>query len=119
MAPKRALFSLNVDSEADHIYQRVKDHSKPGEETKVIESGPTVGHTDLQYLSKPFEKLVNRTVEGVEESTGKKLHSAEGEITYSSQRSSAGTGSSSKSKTVKDSTRTKHRVEQLYDTSDL
>jgi len=120
MPPKRALFSINVDSEADHIYQRVKDHSKPGEKTKVIEtSGPTVGHTDLQFVSKPFEKLVNRTVEGVEEGTGKKIHSAEGELTYSSQRSSSGTGSNSKTKTVKDSTRTKRRIEQLYDTSDL
>ena len=117
MPPKRALFSLNVDSEADHIYQRVNDHSKPGKEkTKVIEtSGPTVGHTDLQYIAKPFEKLVNRTVEGVEEGTGKKLHSAEGELTYSSQRTSSGTGT----KTVNQSTRTKRRIEQQYDTSDL
>ncbi|KAJ8112481.1 hypothetical protein OPT61_g5155 [Boeremia exigua] len=116
MSPKRALFSLNVDSETDHIYHRVNDHSKPGEKTKVIEtSGPTVGHTDLQFVSKPFEKLVNRTVEGVEEATGKKVHSAEGELTYSSQRSSTGTGR----KTVKDSTRTKRRIEKLYDTSDL
>lgn len=116
MPPKRALFSLNVDSEADHIYQRINDHSKPGEKTKVIEtSGPTIGHTDLQYLGKPFEKLVNRTVEGVEEETGKKVHSAEGEITYSSNRSSSGTSKH----TVKDSTRTKHRIERLYDTSDL
>lgn len=118
MPPKRALFSLNVDSEADHIYHRVNDHSKPGEKTKVIEtSGPTVGHTDLQFVTKPFEKLVNRTVEGVEESTGKKVHSAEGELTYSSQRTSHGTSNSTK--TVKDSTRTKRRIEQQYDTSDL
>jgi hypothetical protein len=117
MPPKRALFSLNVDSEADHIYHRVNDHSKPGEKTKVIEStGPTVGHTDLQYLSQPFEKLVNRTVQGVEEETGKKVHSAEGELTYSSQRSTSGTGTTH---TVKDSTRNKRRIEKLYDTSDL
>ncbi len=117
MPPKRALFALNVDSETDHTYQRVNDHSKPGEKTKVIETkGPTIGHTDLQFVTKPFEKLVNRTVEGVEEEPGKKVHSAEGELTYSSQRSSSGTGSK---KTVKDSTRTKRRIEQLYDTSDL
>lgn len=117
MPPKRALFSLNVDSEADHIYQRVNDHSKPGEKTKVVETtGPTIGHTDLQYLGKPFEKLVNRTVQGVEEGTGKKVTSAEGEITYSSQRSTSG---SSTKHTVKDSTRTKRRIERLYDTSDL
>ena len=117
MPPKRAFFSVNVDSEADHIYQRVDDHSKPGEKTKVIEnSGPTVGHTDLQYLSKPFEKLVNRTVQGVEEETGKRVTSAEGELTYSSQRSTSG---SSNKHTIKDSTRTKRRIEKLYDTSDL
>lgn len=117
MPPKRAVFSLNVDSEAEHIYQRVNNHSKPGEKTKVFEtSGPTVGHTDLQ-LVKPFEKLVNRTVQGVEEGTGKKVHSAEGELTYSSQRSTSGAGGTTK--TVKDSTRSKRRVEQLYDTSDL
>lgn len=117
MPPKRALFSLNVDSEADHIYQRVNDHSKPGKETtKVFESsGPTVGHTDLQFVTKPFEKLVNRTVEGVEEGSGKKVHSAEGELTYSSQRSSGGHGT----KTIQSSTRSKRRIEQQYDTSDL
>lgn len=116
MPPKRALFSLNVDSEADHIYQRVNDHSKPGEKTKVIESsGPTSGHTELQYLGKPFEKLVNRTVQGVEEESGKKVDSAEGEITYSSHRSSSGPSKH----TVKHSTRTKRRIERLYDTSDL
>ena len=117
MPPKRALLSLNVDSQAEHVYQRVNDHSKPGEKTKVIETtGPTVGHTDLQYLSKPSEKLVNRTVQGVEKETGKKVTSAEGELTYSSQRSTTGT---STKHTVKDSTRTKHRIEKLYDTSDL
>lgn len=120
MPPKRALFSLNVDSEADHIYQRVNDHSKPGEKTKVVEtSGPTVGHTDLQFVTKPFEKLVNRTVEGFEQETGKKVNSAEGELTYSSQRSSSGTGSSNTTHTVKDSTRLKRRIEKLYDTSEL
>lgn len=118
MPPKRALLSLNVDSQAEHAYQRVDNHSKPGERAKVIEtSGPTYGHTDLQLVTKPFEKLVNRTVEGVEESTGKKVHSAEGELTYSSQRSSSGSGSTTR--TITDSSRSKRRVEQLYDTSDL
>lgn len=117
MPPKRALFALNVDSEADHIYQRTNDRSKPGEKTKVVESsGPTVSHTDFQYIGKPFEKLVNHTVQGVEEETGKKVTNAEGEITYSSQRSTAGRSSKH---TVQNSTRTKRRIEKLYDTSDL
>lgn len=116
MPPKRALLSLNVDSQTEHVYQRVNDHTKPGGKAKVIEtSGPTYGHTDLQLVTKPVEKLVNRTVEGVEESTGKKVHSAESELTYSSQRSTSG----SHTRTVKGSSRTKRRVEQLYDTSDL
>lgn len=116
MAPKRALLSLNVDSQTEHVYQRVNDHTKSGGKAKVIESsGPTYGHTDLQLVTKPVEKLVNRTVEGVEESTGKKVHSAKSELTYSSQRSTSG----SHTRTVKASSRTKRRVEQLYDTSDL
>ena len=116
MPPKRALLSLNVDSQTEHVYQRVNDHTKSGGKAKVIESsGPTYGHTDLQLVTKPVEKLVNRTVEGVEESTGKKVHSVGSELTYSSQRSTSG----SHTRTVKASSRTKRRVEQLYDTSDL
>jgi ribose 5-phosphate isomerase B len=115
--PRRALFSLNVDSETEHLYQRVDDHRKDGKEkVKVIESsGPTVGHTDYQFVTKPFETLVNRTVDGIVEGSGKKLHSAEGEVTYSSQKSERGTGNT----TVKTSRSSTRNIERDYDTSDL
>ncbi|ENI07623.1 hypothetical protein COCC4DRAFT_70224 [Bipolaris maydis ATCC 48331] len=88
--PKRALFSLNLDTDADHVYQRVEDHSKPSDERiKVLETkGPTHGHTDLSFVTKPFEKTVNRAVENVLD--GKKVVSKEGEITYSSTSSVVG-----------------------------
>ncbi|KAI4928264.1 uncharacterized protein J4E92_005748 [Alternaria infectoria] len=72
--PKRALFSLNLDTDADHVYQKVEDHSKDGtDRVKVIESkGPTHGHTDLSYVTKPFEKTVNRAVNEVIEGSGRK-----------------------------------------------
>ncbi|EMD63142.1 hypothetical protein COCSADRAFT_359344 [Bipolaris sorokiniana ND90Pr] len=85
--PKRALFSLNLDTDADHVYQRVEDHSKPSDERiKVLETkGATHGHTDLSFVTKPFEKTVNRAVENVLD--GKKVVSKEGEITYSTTSS--------------------------------
>ncbi|KAJ4291781.1 hypothetical protein N0V90_009676 [Kalmusia sp. IMI 367209] len=95
MPPKRALFSLNLESDAEHIYQRVDDHNKEGKEkVKVIEStGPTVGNTSLSFVTKPFEEAVNRTVEGVIDGTGKKVHSAEGELHYDVSKEEKGTGS--------------------------
>jgi hypothetical protein len=117
MAPKRALFSLNLDSTADHIYQRVDDHNKEGKDkVKVLESsGPTVGKTNLSFVTKPFEQTVNRTVEGVVEGTGKKLHSAEGEIHYEVNKSEKGT----RSHIVHDKKSASKSVEDQYDTSDL
>ncbi|KAF1960798.1 hypothetical protein CC80DRAFT_523108 [Byssothecium circinans] len=87
--PKRALFSLNLDTDASHIYQRVEDHNDHEGESgngkgkvKVLESsGPTVGNTRLEIATKPFEKAVNRAVEGVIDGTGKRVGSAEGEVT--------------------------------------
>jgi ribose 5-phosphate isomerase B len=121
--PKRALFSLNLDSDADHVYQRVEDNSKDGtDRVKVIESkGPTHGHTDLSFITKPFEKTVNRTVNDVIEGTGKKVHSAEGELTYSTERSEKRSGkevdTGSRLNVV---SKTKRRnIEQKYDTSEL
>ncbi|KAL1598829.1 hypothetical protein SLS60_007971 [Paraconiothyrium brasiliense] len=93
MAPKRGLFSLNLDSNADHIYQRVEDHNKEGKEkVKVLESsGPTVGNTSLSIVTKPLEQVVNRTVESVIDGTGKKVHGAEGEVHTSISKSEKGT----------------------------
>ncbi|RAR00860.1 ribose 5-phosphate isomerase [Stemphylium lycopersici] len=84
--PKRALFSLNLDTDADHVYQKVEDHSKDGDErVKVLESkGPVSGHTDLSVLTRPFEKTVNRAVDEVLDGTGKRVQRTEGEVRYSS-----------------------------------
>lgn len=116
--PKRALFSVNLDSDADHVYQRVEDHSKEGtDKVKVLESrGPTHGHTDLSYVTKPFEKLVNRTVDGVIEGTGKKVHSAEGELSYSTERSEKRDGKTTLNIVSK---KKRRHLEDKYDTSEL
>lgn len=116
MAPKRALFSLNIDSTADHIYQRVEDHNKQGKDkVKVLEtSGPTAGHTDLSIVTKPFEQAVNRTVEEVLDGTGKKVSSVQGEVHTQVQKSESSTGS----RTVK-STKPTGKLEDTYDTSEL
>ncbi|KAH7379637.1 hypothetical protein BKA66DRAFT_571449 [Pyrenochaeta sp. MPI-SDFR-AT-0127] len=116
--PKRALFSLNLDSDADHVYQRVNEHSDQGtDKVKILETrGPTTAHSDLKFVTKPFENLVNRTVDGVIEGTGKKVHSAEGELTYSSERSERKENRSR----VNVVSKTKRRnIENKYDTSEL
>lgn len=116
--PKRALFSLNLDSDADHVYQRVEDKSEEGtDRVKILETkGPTTAHSDLKFVTKPFENLVNRTVDGVIEGTGKKVHSAEGELTYSSERSEK-RESNSRLNVV---SKTKRRnIENKYDTSEI
>src|SRR5262245_25044469 len=105
--PKRALFSLNLDSDAERVYQRVDDHSKQGtDKVQVFESsGPSVGHTKFEFATKPFERLVNRTVEGVIQGSGKKVHSAEGDLVYETQREEKSTGNN-KTVTVRKSTST-------------
>ncbi|KAF2636909.1 hypothetical protein P280DRAFT_533036 [Massarina eburnea CBS 473.64] len=81
---KRAVFSLNLDTDAEHVYQRVEDHNQnhsanetragKGEKVSVHESsGPVTGHTGLEIATKPFERVVDRAVEGVVDgTTGKK-----------------------------------------------
>lgn len=122
--PKRALFSLNLDSDADHIYQRVEDHSTEGtNRVKVIETkGPTHGHSDLTYITKPFERTVNRAVNEVIDGTGKKVHSAQGELTYSSSSSTSRdnyTTTGSGSNLAVKSKSKRRSLEEKYDTSEL
>lgn len=129
--PKRALFSLNLDTDADHVYQKIEDHSKDGEDNvRVLESkGPTRGHTDLSYIARPFEKTVNRAVNEVIDGTGKKVHSAKGELSYST---SSRTSETRRSDRLDDHdgeeegprlnvvSKTKRRnIERKYDTSEL
>lgn len=144
MAPpaKRALFSLNLESQSESLYSRVDDKNRPGDDrVKVLESsGPTTGSTHLEFVTKPFEKLVDRTVEGVVEGTGKKLDSVEGDIEGDVETSSRGehsgqaAGSGARWTVTKDSgttrTRTRHvdnrssaskknKIWEDYDTSEL
>jgi ribose 5-phosphate isomerase B len=131
--PKRALFSLNLDTDADHVYQKVEDHNQEGaDRVKVLESkGPTHGHSDLSYVTRPFEKTVNRAVNEVIEGSGRKVKSAEGEISYSTTRTERRSGGSSRrNQDTEDEDRnnsrlnvvskTKRRnIERKYDTSEL
>jgi ribose 5-phosphate isomerase B len=115
---KRAAFSINVDSDADHIYQRVSEHHPNGTNTvKVIDStGPTHSHTDISYITKPFEKAVNTTVDSVIESSGKTLHSSEGNLHYSNEKPS--TSSSTSTLSIKNKSK-RRTLERKYDTSEL
>lgn len=117
--PKRALFSLNLDTEADHVHRRVTDFSKEGtDRVKILETkGPTHTHADLTYATKPFERLVDRTVNEVLDETGKKVHFAEGEITYSSNSAERQRDGTSKLNVVSKPKR--RQIEAKYDTSEL
>jgi ribose 5-phosphate isomerase B len=118
MSPKRALFSLNVDSNAEHYHQHVTEHHPDGtSHVKVVESKtPTHGHTDLSYLTKPFEKVVNRAVDDVIADSGKKVHTVEGDVHYTSSKSS--TSNSSSNLNIKNKS-TRRFLERHYDVSEL
>ncbi|CAN9087332.1 unnamed protein product [Alternaria alternata] len=116
--PKRALFSLNLDTDADHVYQKVEDHNKDGvDRVKVLESkGPTHGHTDLSYVTRPFEKTVNRAVNEVID--GRKVKSAEGEISYSTTRTERRSGGTSRrNQDTDDEDREKSRLNVNFEIS--
>lgn len=128
--PKRALFSLNLDTDADHVYQKLEDHSKDGQDSvRVLESkGPTRGHTDLSYITRPFEKTVNRAVDEVIEGTGKKVHSAKGELSYSTSETNETrrSGTSRDAEAAEERSRVnvvskakRRNIERKYDTSEL
>jgi ribose 5-phosphate isomerase B len=118
MAPKRSVFSLNIDSNADHYHQHVTEHHPDGTDSvKVLETkGPTHTHTDLSYVSKPFERVVNRAVDDVIKDSGKKVHTVEGDLHYSSEKKSS--TSSSSTLNIKNKS-TRRFLERRYDTSDL
>lgn len=117
--PKRALFSLNLDTDADHIHQRISHHNKDGEDSvQVLETkGPTRNHTDLAYITKPFENAVNKTVNDVVDGTGKKVHTAEGKISYSSHSTERRRDANSNLNIVSKPKR--RALENKYDTSEL
>lgn len=129
--PKRALFSLNLASESERVYQRIEDHNRDpddGDRVRTLESsGPTAGTTQLEFVTRPFEKLVDRTVESVADGAGKKVRTVEGEIHTDVRRnedSSAGQhGPDVVRKTSKVANRSsvskKNKIWEKYDTSDL
>ena len=120
--PKRALFSLNLDTDADHIHERIEDHSQPGPpRVKIVEStGPTHTHSDVQYVTKPFENIVNRTVNEAIESTGKTPRSGTGRISLSSTTTTAGKERRDPDSTLNVVSKPKRRaIERKYDTSEL
>jgi hypothetical protein len=125
---KRALFSLNLDTDADHVYQKVTERNDQGEErVKVIESRePTHGHTDLSYVTKPFEKTVNRAVNEVVEGSGKKVHSAKGNLTYTTTERTRRSGKKEEDDRERERSNLnvvskikRRNIERKYDTSEL
>jgi len=117
--PKRALFSLNLDSNTDHVHQRVEDHNKEGSDrVRILDTkGPTHNHSDFQYVAKPFEKAVDRAVNDVVKGTGKKVHTADGTVSYSSSSRSTERRSDSRVNVV--SKKKRRDIEAKYDTSEL
>lgn len=117
MSPKRAFFSLNVDSQSEHIYPRVEEQHTSGR--KIIETSS--GDTDLSSVTKPFEKAVNRAVDDVvQSSTGKKVHSVDGDLHYTTEKSSSSSGTSTNTSTLAIRNKSSRRaIERKYDTSDL
>jgi hypothetical protein len=133
MPPKRTFFSLNLESETEHLYRRVTDHND-NEKDKVTvweSTAPSVGSTKVEFWTRPLEHVVDRTT--VEGATEKKIVSREGEVNYQ-QRSSEGPGhgqhadrkttttTTTVGKKTKQSGKEKDRdpsVDETYDTSDL
>lgn len=128
MSPKRSVFSLNLNSDAEHYHQHVSEHHPDGTDSvKVIESkGPTHGHTDVSYITKPFERVVNRAVDEVVKDSGKKVKSVEGDVCYSSRTETninnhhtKDSSSSNNSNLAVKNKSTRRFLERTYDTSEL
>lgn len=104
---RRAFFSLNVDSNAEHIYERVEDHNKDKKDSLKVreQTGPVVGNSSVQIITRPFEKEVQRSIERIVD--GRVVRDT---TTYRSTSPSP----SSRQKSSK-----KRSIEDKYDTSDL
>jgi ribose 5-phosphate isomerase B len=99
--PKRAIFSLNVNTNAEHFYERIEDHLKDDKVTVREHKEPLVGNTSVHILTKPFEKKVQRSVTRAVD--GRVVRDTE---TYDSSSSKSRSGC-------------KSRIEDKYDISDL
>jgi Flp pilus assembly protein CpaB len=100
MSPKRSVFSLNVDSDA-----------------QIIEPA---ANTDLSHVVKPTERAVNTAIDDVVSSTGKSVKSVQGDLHYSTEKSSSSSKSTSHSSNLSiKNPSTRRAIERKYDTSDL
>ncbi|KAF2026339.1 hypothetical protein EK21DRAFT_115903 [Setomelanomma holmii] len=121
--PKRALFSLNYNSDVEHFDQHVSRKSDQGEDSIKL-----FDEREVSHVVRPFKKTVNKAVNEVIKDTGKKVHSVDGDLHYTSQTSKSGTNSKSSDYTNTTHTNsnlsihsasTRHRIESKYDVSDL
>jgi hypothetical protein len=104
---RRAFLSLNVDSDAEHIYERVEDHNKDKKDRLKVreQTEPIAGNSSIQIITRPFEKEVQRSIERIVD--GRVVRDT---TTYRSTSSSP----ASRQRTSK-----KASIEDKYDTSDL
>ena len=65
---KRAYLSLNVDSRTEEFFERRVDHHSNNDkrsETRVIESSkPTAASVNASVITRPFEKTVEKVIDG-------------------------------------------------------
>jgi hypothetical protein len=107
---RRAFLSVNVNSNAEHIYERVEDHNKESKDRlKVLEqTQPTVGNSSIHIITRPFEKEVQRSIERVVD--GRVVRDT---TTYRS------TSPSPSNRHKEGSSKKRASIEDKYDTSDL
>jgi ribose 5-phosphate isomerase B len=120
--PKRALFSLNYESDVQHLDQHISRRPDDGDDG--ITFFDNKGENAVSKLARPFEKTVNNAVNQVINDTGKKVGSVEGDLHYTSHSSGSKASTTSSTKT-RDSNlsihnpSTRRAIERKYDTSDL
>lgn len=114
--PKRALFSLNIDSNVEHIAPKARDERGTSSSGGKAPESTSEGRTSVQVLTRPFERAVEGVLEDVLERTGEK---EDGKKTWvkkvETRVDSEGTHTTSTTKT----TGKKGGLEERFDTSEL
>ena len=107
---RRGFFSLNVDTNADHILEKTVEKDKDEKDiVKIRQHGePHVGNTSLQVLTKPFEQEIKRSVERI----------VDGRTVRDTETSYSNENDKPQRHTVKVGKR-KQSLWEKYDTSDL
>jgi len=118
--PKRAIFSLNVDSEIESLRAERTDYNREHEEKekRVVDSkGPiaSTGRTHIEIVRKPGEKRIERTVEGL--GLGLADRDTDREETSEKNRGTTYTSTTITSKPAAKEPGTD--INEQYDTSDL